>query len=252
MRFGIITDIHEDIISLSKALKQLEKLKCDEIICLGDICGFSIPYYKYHNIRNASECVRLVRENCKYSVIGNHDLFAIKKLPKNILFFSYPDNWYELNYFEKLKIAKNKIWLYEENELIALLKHKDIEYLKSLPEFIRIESEKTSFFFSHYIFPDLTGCSRKFLFHANDLSEHHRTVKTDKKTISIFGHSHPPGIMQITNCEVITNKKRIDNFENIYGISGPCITQNQTNNGFMILDIINENLQAYFLKKSLF
>ena len=46
MILGFITDIHEDITSLQKAFKLLEQEKVDSIICLGDIIGFALPFYK--------------------------------------------------------------------------------------------------------------------------------------------------------------------------------------------------------------
>ncbi len=41
MLLGVISDIHEDIIALEKALTFLEKRNCDQIICLGDIVGYA-------------------------------------------------------------------------------------------------------------------------------------------------------------------------------------------------------------------
>lgn len=38
-RIGIITDIHNNAVALKTILKELEKRKCDEIICCGDIIG---------------------------------------------------------------------------------------------------------------------------------------------------------------------------------------------------------------------
>lgn len=38
-RIGIITDIHNNAVALKAILKELEKRKCDEIICCGDIIG---------------------------------------------------------------------------------------------------------------------------------------------------------------------------------------------------------------------
>ena len=38
MQLGFISDIHEDITSLQKALRLLEREKVDSIICLGGYC----------------------------------------------------------------------------------------------------------------------------------------------------------------------------------------------------------------------
>ena len=88
MKIGIISDIHEDIVSLKYIFKTFEKRRCDEIICLGDIVGFVGNYFYFSATRNASECLRLVRANCSHVLAGNHDLFAIKKLPRLPLSFN--------------------------------------------------------------------------------------------------------------------------------------------------------------------
>jgi len=98
MRIGFISDIHEDLHGLKRALDILGKWKCDEIICLGDIAGFSYPHYRHENNRNASECLRLVKESCSIVIPGNHDLYACRKIPEMNPGFSYPDNWYDMDF----------------------------------------------------------------------------------------------------------------------------------------------------------
>ena len=89
MKLAIITDIHEDVINLKTALKKIEKLNCDNIACLGDISGFSSPQYKHHRTRNASKCLKVIKENCIKILLGNHDIHAAQILPQNCNFFSY-------------------------------------------------------------------------------------------------------------------------------------------------------------------
>ncbi len=250
MRFAIITDIHEDIESLVAAFKQIEKLACDEIISLGDICGFSIPYYyKYYNTRNASECVKLVKANCKYSVIGNHDLYAIKKLPENIFSFDFPGDWYDITYYDRKNISNQKIWLYEENELTALLDSDDIEYLNKLPEMSCIETDELNLFISHYLYPDITGSTTDFLFESSDFIKHHSFIKKNNSNICTFGHMHPNGILRINNKGMTADKKQITNTDKIYGFSGPCITQNGRLNGFIVFDTKEKTITPHFLRK---
>ena len=81
MRLAIISDIHEDIDSLRKILKKAEKKGYDQLVCLGDITGYSLPYYKYDNSRNASACLSLLREKCEIVIAGNHDLHAAGRSP---------------------------------------------------------------------------------------------------------------------------------------------------------------------------
>ena len=90
MKLGIITDIHEDVVNLKKAISIFETLQCDEIICLGDIIGYNAFYYNYHNTRDANESINIIKSNCRIVLIGNHDLYAIGKLPENRKDFIFP------------------------------------------------------------------------------------------------------------------------------------------------------------------
>ena len=127
MKIGIISDIHEDISSLNNALRIIEQKQCDKLICLGDILGYDCNFYPKVKIRNASECISLIRKNCDWTVVGNHDLFAINKLPLSMNGFRYPDNWYELSIKQRKDLSLGKLWLYENEFLDEELNENDIE-----------------------------------------------------------------------------------------------------------------------------
>ena len=76
MRLAILSDIHEDYESLLKIVGKAEARGFDKLICLGDISGFSLPYYKYGDSRNAPACLALLREKCDTIIAGNHDISA--------------------------------------------------------------------------------------------------------------------------------------------------------------------------------
>lgn len=141
MKLALISDIHEDVVNLTKAFPLIEKAGCDEIACLGDIVGFSAPYYKYHDTRNANECIRLISKNAKYVLAGNHDHYAIRKLPEHIPGFELPKYWYSLPFHQRLEISERKLWLYEENELSALLSEKSAQWISELPEKLTMQTE---------------------------------------------------------------------------------------------------------------
>ena len=161
MRLAIITDIHEDVISLKEALRRIDRMRCDEIVCLGDISGYSVPYYNYLNSRNAHECLSLIRSYCKITILGNHDIHAAKIIPGHCDFFDFSDDWYQLSYQQRHQLANNSIWLHEENDLDPLYTNEDIAYLKTLPEYAVSDIGGTNVLFTHYVFPNISGMKDK-------------------------------------------------------------------------------------------
>ena len=149
MKIGIISDIHEDSRSLETAIRILEKKNCDELVCLGDIVGFDVLYYRYLSKRDAARCVALIRDNCRYVVAGNHDFFAARRIPASNGMFPFPKDWYELDFRERERLGKGKVWLFEHQELSSLLNQKEKDFLESLPEHIVVEFDRQRILFSH-------------------------------------------------------------------------------------------------------
>lgn len=65
---ALISDIHANIDALESVLSDIDQQGITEILCLGDIVGYGAA---------PAECLRLVRERCKTSVIGNHDAYTL-------------------------------------------------------------------------------------------------------------------------------------------------------------------------------
>ena len=64
-------------------LRSFQTRQVDEIVCLGDIVGFCVLYYSYWDTRDANSVVEWVKETCPAAVMGNHDLYAVRKTPVN-------------------------------------------------------------------------------------------------------------------------------------------------------------------------
>ncbi|MBR2336596.1 MAG: metallophosphoesterase family protein [Clostridia bacterium] len=74
MRYAVITDVHSNIFALKAALKEIDELKPDKIICLGDIVG---------NGAYPDETVQYIRRRGDILCVkGNHDMFATLDLAK--------------------------------------------------------------------------------------------------------------------------------------------------------------------------
>ena len=67
MRFGIINDIHSNVMALKIIMERLDRMGCDRIICCGDIIG--IGPWPEETVRCMMEIPDLI------AVRGNHDKY---------------------------------------------------------------------------------------------------------------------------------------------------------------------------------
>jgi len=242
---GILSDIHEDVDRLKMAFKVLEKNNVDEIVCLGDIVGFSVPYYTYLSKRDANKVVEMIRDTCSIVVIGNHDLYSIRKIPIHRSFFDYPNNWYRLEFLERKRISESKLFLYEDNELSALLTKKNREYLFSLPEYVVSKYENHNVLFSHYAFPDCTGSSTHVINKVKDLSLHFEIMRKFDCKYSFSGNDHFEGlkIFSTSFAKSIGFEKFIMPNE-LTWVHGPTVSKGTFKNGIMLYDTKNRIIEA--------
>lgn len=64
MKRAIVSDIHANLEALQAVLDDIAQQDVSEIICLGDIVGYG---------PNPAECLDLVMDKCKITILGNHD-----------------------------------------------------------------------------------------------------------------------------------------------------------------------------------
>lgn len=237
MRLAIISDIHEDLNSLQAVLRAIEQFSCEEIICLGDISGYSVPYYNYLRSRNAHECLSLIRVNCSAIILGNHDLHAARIVPKSNTYFKFPENWYELSYQERKSLAKDSLWLHEENDLDPLYQDEDIKYLKSLPESICKNFDGMKLLFTHYVYPNISGLKKEFYTYTDEFRKHFDYMESLGCLISFTGHAHVKGF-------TVAEKRKFKQYRyrslklknNPCCIGIPPVTSLNNRNGFCIFD----------------
>jgi len=254
MKIGIISDIHEDLNSLKKAFLVLEKNYCDEIICLGDIVGVCIHYRKIIESRNAEECLRLVKENCKYVIAGNHDLYAVKKIPDYRGGFNFPKNWYELEANKRKQISGGNIWLYED-ELPSEISMEYCQYISSLPEYIVIENNGLKLLFSHFLFPDITGSLTMFPTNKTNLQAHFDFVRNQQCFLSVCGHVHAEGMVRSIEAAIPTFSFLQKPFVFLhYGdyklrnkmqcMAVPAVADTERQNGVAIIDTLKQEINT--------
>lgn len=68
MRLGIVSDVHADVHALQDALVQIARLRCDEVVCAGDLVDYGLF---------PEETLALLRERPVACIRGNHDRWAI-------------------------------------------------------------------------------------------------------------------------------------------------------------------------------
>lgn len=69
MRIAFISDVHGDLHALRDALAQAERLRCDAVVCAGDLVDGPFP----------EETIALVRARGIPCVRGNHDRWAVAR-----------------------------------------------------------------------------------------------------------------------------------------------------------------------------
>ncbi len=193
MRIAVITDVHEDVVSLKKALRMIETEKCDYIVCLGDILGYPYMRAKYETSRSATECISLIKRNCRIVLLGNHDVFHLKKIPVSNAGFQFPENWHELSHEEIKAIGKGRIWNYSD-DYRTVLTDSETDYMNSLSEYYVKEIDNNRILFSHFVYPNFTGYISTINGGKYDLTSHFSWMQQNLCGISICGHMHIEGL----------------------------------------------------------
>lgn len=245
MRLAIISDIHEDLQGLRRILRKIDQTGYDQLVCLGDVSGFSVPFYLHQKERNARECLGLLKERSCLLVPGNHDFHASGRIPEISPLFEYPSDWYNLDHQERKKLGKGEIWLHEEDDLDPLYSREDKEYLAALPEYRVLNDNNLSLLLSHYIYPNLSGIQKRFYTKSSEFTSHFEFMKQHNCAISFHGHTHHQGI-SVAGAGYIRHyrfvKLRLDEFPMSLGI--PPVAGNHFLSGFCIFDAGSKELRA--------
>jgi hypothetical protein len=85
MRLGLVTDIHEAIEPLQRALTEFRHRGVDQVVSLGDACD---PLLREGRER---EVVALLRESGAIGVWGNHDYGLCHEIPEDVRHLTAPD-----------------------------------------------------------------------------------------------------------------------------------------------------------------
>lgn len=164
MKLGVITDIHNNHTALRVVVERLQQLKCDKIICCGDIIG--IGPYPEETVQYMMQIPNLI------AVRGNHEKYLLDKMPSE-----YPNE-------EQMGFGEMEHHKWEH----SLLSPKSIDFLRKLRYQVNVEYEGYSLSIMHYCM-DYDGhyVDYKTNPSEDDLKNMFASVRSD---IIIYGHDH--------------------------------------------------------------
>lgn len=253
MRIAFISDIHEDKVRLDEAFAILASANIDKIICLGDMVGYSVPFYGHLKTRDANSVVTAIWEKCDACVVGNHDLFAARKIPEHRTFFNYSNCWYKLEFSARQAAGGDEIYLYEDHELPSLLSDTNVRYVHALPEYLVVDCGPRRALISHYAFPDPTGSSKTEITASAQLAVHFDFMAGLNCRLSFSGNDHCEGAMIFArgaSYQVGFEAVRVPD-EPVW-IHGPAVVKGTRRNGLMIYDSANHMLTVIPLRSALY
>ena len=168
MKFGVITDIHNNLTALKVVMERLNESECDKIICCGDIIGIGpCPEETVQYMMKISNLI---------AVRGNHEKYLIEGMPKE-----YPNE-------ENIGYEEMKHHRWEHN----LLSAESIAFLKGLPYRVDAAYEGFSLSIMHYCMnSEGHYINYKADSSEDDLKKMFADVKSD---IILYGHNHSRNI----------------------------------------------------------
>jgi len=164
MKFGVITDIHNNVTALKAAAEYLHQLGCEHIICCGDIIGIG-PH--------PEETVQYLRSLPNVTAVrGNHEKYLLEGMPNEV-----PNEermeWEEMRYHR---------WEH------SLLSDESVAYLNALPYRAEVNCDGLKIAVMHYCM-DREGHYVHYTANPSekDLEKMFAGIKAD---IILYGHDH--------------------------------------------------------------
>lgn len=162
MKYAIISDIHGNLEALESVLAEIDKVKADSLLCLGDIVGYG---------PNPNECVELIKKRADVSLAGNHDYAPLGKL--------------DLSYFNPW--AKSAIeWTASQ------LNQESIDFLLSLP----LKKEMNGFTIVHATPGEPDGWN-----YIITIGDAVKNFPEFNGQVCFIGHSHVPMVVAVNGSD---------------------------------------------------
>lgn len=168
MRYGIITDIHNNVTALRAVMKQLEQRNCDRIICCGDMIGIGPDPEE-----SVQEILRIPR---LIAVRGNHESYLLEGMPTEC-----PNE-------EHMNLEEMEHHRWEHH----LLSEESVAFLRSLPKRIDFVTEGLRISVMHSCIDQKGRYSKSVMLPTeDDLLTMFADVESD---VILYGHDHTPNV----------------------------------------------------------
>jgi diadenosine tetraphosphatase ApaH/serine/threonine PP2A family protein phosphatase len=163
--FAIVSDIHGNLEALQEVFNEIDRRGIEHVICLGDVVGYG---------PNPMECLDLVRQRCRATLLGNHD-FAVLYEPFNFNSGAEAACFWTRRVFEKDGDAERRAarWKFLGNLPVRI----------RTSEFVAVHASPRRPV-NEYIFPDdIYTAPAKFV-----------SIFERFEKLCFVGHTHVPGI----------------------------------------------------------
>lgn len=157
MKYAIISDIHANTEALSACLEEIDNIKPDRLICLGDLVDYCAE---------PNEVTEIIKQRCDAVILGNHDEAQFN--------YELASRWTEIAYITS-RHTRN------------VIKPEYIEYFRSLPD--KLSENDILFVHATPFVPRNYRYIRDA--DAAGINFHHFDEK-----ICFIGHSHVPVIFE--------------------------------------------------------
>lgn len=180
MIYAVISDIHANIEALTACFEEIEKIKPERIICLGDLVDYCAE---------PNEAVRIIKSKCDVVILGNHDEAQFN--------YELVEGFSENAYISSLHTR-------------TVLNSEHSEYFKSLP-FLHTENSLRFVHSSPYSPEEYRYVLRS---DSAEINFRHFTER-----VCFIGHSHRPVIFELSANKVTESDQGVLNKESRYIIN---------------------------------
>ena len=164
MKYGVITDVHGNILALNAVLEELEKRKVDRIICCGDIVGIG------PRSEEAVQKLKQIRDKL-IAVRGNHEQYILKAIPEKI---------------HGRDISEDEIGFHKWTR--SHVSNDAKAFLESLPFEQIIEDDGKKIYVAHYAYGE-NDKFKDFIMSPN-IQESEELFSEVDADVYLFGHTH--------------------------------------------------------------